>query len=190
MNKNAVLKLSILIGGILITPISHAYDNSTHILGANIGGVGSQSFDTSAGEDADYQISNMSMSGDIYYRYMLNPHFGVEAGFMGGGGGGVLNWLGLSDVRNFHYLAGRTALYANLPFLWGNSIYGKIGGTAIRVGYEIDDIERRSTEYGLYSAIGWEYRFNSGFGLNLEYQYISADKFETESYHFGASYAF
>ena len=188
--NNKSIKSALLFSGLIFNSTACAYMHSSHVVGGHLGGIGTQSYDMSQTIENEYEIVNMNMAGDLYYRYMLNQNFGIEAGLMAGGGAGILNWLGFTDVKNFHYLAGRTALHANLPLFLNTNLYGKLGGTAVRIGYEIDEKETDKTEYGLYGALGLEYRFNFGLGLNIQYQYIGTSNFDTESLLFGASYAF
>ncbi|KLV05079.1 hypothetical protein ABT56_12815 [Photobacterium aquae] len=190
--KIKVVKSALILSGLIFSATASAYENTTHVIGGNIGGIGNQYYELEEKIDSEHNELDVSMgtSGDLYYRYMLSPYIGVETGFMAGGGGGVLNWLNLIEVDNFHYLAGRVALYGNVPLFSNSSLYGKAGGAATRISYEINEHEKSSTEYGFFGALGWQYRFNSGFGLNIEYQYMNAGNFETESYLFGASYAF
>ncbi len=72
----------------------------------------------------------------------------------------------------------------------GNSLYAKLGAAYTQVSYEMDKQEMDSNDVGFYGAVGWQYRFKSGFGLNLEYEYLPMKELELQGINFGMSYRF
>lgn len=69
-------------------------------------------------------------------------------------------------------------------------MYAKLGVAYTQVSYEVDKQDRDSDDIGFYGAVGWQYRFKSGFGLNLEYQYIPMKELELQGINVGISYKF
>lgn len=159
---------------------------SAHILGGSLG-YGSQEFETKNGK---YDAGD-TLSGDLYYRYMLNEHFGVEAGYLAGSGGVASALVSIiSEIKNLSYNGVRTTAYGEYALSRGNSLYAKLGAAYTQVSYEMDKQEMDSNDVGFYGAVGWQYRFKSGFGLNLEYEYLPMKELELQGINFGMSYRF
>lgn len=163
-----------------------ANDATHHLVGASLG-YGAQEFETKNGK---YDAGD-TVTVDLYYRYMLNEHFGVEAGYLAGSGG-VASALveAFSEIKDLSYQGGRIAAYGEYPLSRGNSLYAKLGAAYTQVSYEMDKQDRDSDDIGFYGAVGWQYRFKSGFGLNLEYQYIPMKELELQGINVGISYKF
>lgn len=84
----------------------------------------------------------------------------------------------------------RTTAYGEYALSRGNSLYAKLGAAYTQVSYEMDKQEMDSNDVGFYGAVGWQYRFKSGFGLNLEYEYLPMKELELQGINFGMSYRF
>nr|WP_237703903.1 porin family protein [Shewanella sp. HN-41] len=159
---------------------------SPHILGGSLG-YGSQELKAKSG---DYDAGD-SFTSDLYYRYMLNEHFGIEAGYFAGTGGVVSAFVDIiGDIKNLSYKGVRGAVYGEYALSSGNSLYAKVGTAYSQVSYEVGDQERDSNDMGFYGATGWQYRFKSGLGLNFEYQYVPMDELQLQGVSFGMSYRF
>ncbi|EGT3628084.1 porin family protein [Shewanella sp.] len=160
--------------------------DSAHILGGSLG-FGTQEFETNSGK---YDAGD-TFTSDLYYRYMLNEHFGLEVGYLAGTGGIVSVMVDLvSEVKDLSYQGVRTTAYGQYALSRGNSLYAKLGAAYTKVSYEMDKQEMDSDDVGFYGAVGWQYRFRSGFGLNLEYQYVPMKELELQGVNFGVSYRF
>lgn len=159
---------------------------SPHILGGSLG-YGSQEFETKTGK---YDAGD-TVNGDLYYRYMLNENVGFEAGYLAGSGGMVSAMVStISEIKNLSYNGVRTTVYGEYALSSGNSLYAKLGAAYTQVSYEINKQDMDSDDVGFYGAVGWQYRFKSGFGLNLDYQYIPMKELELQGINFGVSYRF
>ncbi|WP_330130914.1 porin family protein [Shewanella xiamenensis] len=160
--------------------------DSPHLLGGSLG-YGTQEFETKSGK---YDAGD-TFTGDLYYRYMLNEYFGFEAGYLAGSGG-VASALvsAISDIKDLDYQGVRATAYGEYALSRGNSLYAKLGAAYTKVSYEFEKQEMDSDDVGFYGAIGWQYRFRSGFGLNLEYQYVPMKELELQGVNFGISYRF
>ncbi|ESE39385.1 porin family protein [Shewanella decolorationis] len=164
---------------------AHAGD-SPHLLGGSLG-YGTQEFETKSGK---YDAGD-TFTSDLYYRYMLNEHWGLEAGYLAGSGGVVSALVSaISDIKDLSYQGVRTTVYGEYALSRGNSLYAKLGAAYTKVSYEMDKQEMDSDDVGFYGAVGWQYRFRSGFGLNLEYQYVPMKELELQGVNFGMSYRF
>ncbi|HIC8839367.1 porin family protein [Aeromonas veronii] len=161
---------------------------SPHIVGATLG-YGTQSFKAQNGDQAD---GGDNMTADLYYRYMFNDYIGIDSGILFGTGGVVsaLFDATLNDVKDIHYKGIRSALYAQFPVSSGNSFYAKLGANAHRVEYTINKEDQSNSGVGLYGAAGWQYRFDSGIGLNAEYQYIPMPRLDVKGVSVGLNYRF
>lgn len=161
--------------------------DTNHILGGNIG-YGTQEFESKNGQNID---AGDTFTADVYYRYMLNDSFGIEAGLMSGTGGVVDALLDvITDVKDLSYKGIRSAVFAQYSLSQGNSLYAKAGATYHELSYTVDSNNIDDKDSGLYGALGWQYRFLNGFGLNAEYQYIPMQKLEVNSFSVGLSYRF
>lgn len=161
-------------------------NESSHILGGSLG-YGSQELKAKSG---DYDAGD-SFTSDIYYRYMLNEHFGIEAGYFAGTGGVVSVFSeAIGDIKNLSYQGVRGAVYGEYALSSGNSLYAKVGTGYSKVSYEVGQQDKDSNDMGFYGAAGWQYRFKSGLGLNVEYQYVPMDELQVQGVSLGMSYRF
>ncbi|WAL78222.1 porin family protein [Shewanella sp. DAU305] len=181
--------ISIVVGLTMASSIISTYafaGDSAHILGGSLG-YGTQEFETNSGK---YDAGD-TFTSDLYYRYMLNENFGFEAGYLMGTGGVASALIsGISEIKDLHYQGIRTTAYGEYALSRGNSLYAKLGAAYTKVSYEMDKQEMDSDDVGFYGAVGWQYRFRSGFGLNLEYQYVPMKELELQGVNFGVSYRF
>ena len=183
----------LLVAFCLMNSVAYAGE-SDHIIGGSVG-YGSQDFESNDGKEFG---AGDSFSSDIYYRYMLNEHFGLEAGVMSGTGGIVSAISGVfTSVDNISYKGFRGAVYGQVPLSESNHLYAKVGMSANQLDYdfrgvfssdEVKSIESSGNDF--YGAVGWEVRFQSGLGLNLEYQYVPVQELQVHSFNFGMSYRF
>ncbi|MCL1050971.1 porin family protein [Shewanella abyssi] len=148
-------------------------------------------------------IENYSSEGDnfvydIYYRHMWHDNFGVEAGYFSGdaGLGTVLTSI-FTGIKNVEYSGYRLTLHGEYILSDRNRLYAKLGASANELSYErgsifgSDEISlSNENNVDLYTAVGWEVRFHSGFGMNIEYQYIPIDELTAQNVNFGISYQF
>ncbi|AQS39417.1 Outer membrane protein beta-barrel domain [Shewanella psychrophila] len=167
---------------------------SNHIIGGNIG-YGSQDFEADSGEKYG---GGDSVGIDVYYRYMLNDNFGIEGSVFSGSGGIASAFTDiLTTVNNISYKGVRAAIYGQVPLSESNSLYAKLGASANQLNYDVTgifgsgttkSIETDGTDF--YGAVGWGIRFQSGLGLNLEYQYVPIQELIVQNFSIGMSYQF
>ncbi|MGS0683004.1 hypothetical protein ACVBIL_17830 [Shewanella sp. 125m-7] len=95
-----------------------------HIVGGNIG-IGFQDFESISGEDVGMSDN---ISTDLFYRYMMSEHFGIEAAIFAGTGG-MLNTLtgALFDVKDMRYTGVRGAIYSQVYLSNSNKLFAKLG---------------------------------------------------------------
>ncbi len=184
--------LSIVLTSIL--SFSALAGESNHIIGGNVG-YGGQDFETADGEQYG---GGDSIGIDVYYRYMLNDNFGLEGSVFSGSGGVASVFTSFfSTVDNISYKGVRAAVYAQVPLSASNSLYAKLGASANQLNYDVsgvfgsgttESIETDGTDF--YGAVGWGIRFQSGLGLNLEYQYVPIQELIVQNFSIGMSYQF
>ena len=184
--------LSIVIASIL--SFGAMAGESNHIIGGNIG-YGGQDFEADNGEKYG---GGDSVGIDVYYRYMLNDNFGLEGSIFSDSGGIASAFTGLiSTVDNISYKGVRAAIYGQIPLSESNSLYAKLGASANELNYDVsgvfgsgttESIETDGTDF--YGAVGWGIRFQSGLGLNLEYQYVPIQELIVQNFSIGMSYRF
>ena len=165
-----------------------------HIIGGNVG-YGSQDFEV---DNSDKYGGGDSVGIDAYYRYMLNDNFGIEGSLFSGSGCVVSVFTGIfSTADNIRYKGVRAAIYGQVSLSESNSLYAKLGASANQLNYDIsggfgsdtiESIETDGTDF--YGAVGWGVRFQSGLGLNLEYQYVPIQALVVQNFSIGMSYRF
>ncbi|MET1256571.1 outer membrane beta-barrel protein [Aliikangiella maris] len=143
----------------------------------------------------------------LYYNYQLDNMFSVEAGFNGGTDvddweceqDNDDRWTCRSDNRQFFDIAANKLSYdgvtlaakADFNLTQRNSLYAKLGGQFY--DYEF---KRSSTKldndsgFGLYFEAGWQYRWDSGWGINAAYAKRDMGKLDTSTFTTGLSYSF
>lgn len=165
-----------------------------HIVGGNIG-YGSQEFQAGDGD----KFGGGDGGGiDAYYRYMLNDNFGLEGSVFSGSGGIISALTGMfTTVDNISYKGVRAAIYGQYSLSESNSLYAKLGASANQLNYDVsgvfgsgttESIETDGTDF--YGVLGWGIRFQSGLGLNLEYQYVPIQEVIVQNFSIGLSYQF
>ncbi|GGI83308.1 membrane protein [Shewanella hanedai] len=187
MRKALLVAISLLSAG--------AYaGESNHVVGGSIG-YGVQDFESNDGKE--FSVGD-SFASDIYYRYMLNENFGIEAGLMAGTGGVASAISGIfASVDNISYKGARAVVYGQVPLSESNHLYAKAGMSANQLNYDVSgffssdvikSIESDGSDF--YGAVGWGIRFQSGLGLNIEYQYVPVQELKVQIFSIGMSYRF
>ncbi|MBL4814056.1 MAG: porin family protein [Shewanella sp.] len=184
--------LSILIASML--SFGAVAGESNHIIGGNIG-YGGQDFESDNGGKFG---GGDSVGIDAYYRYMLNDNFGLEGSIFSGSGGIVSAMTGIfTTVDHISYKGVRAAIYSQISLSESNSLYAKVGASANQINYDVsgvfgsgttESIETDGTDF--YGVVGWGIRFQSGLGLNLEYQYVPIQELIVQNFSIGISYRF
>ncbi|PKH58453.1 porin family protein [Shewanella sp. Choline-02u-19] len=184
--------LTILVAGLLSCNAMAA--EGEHIIGGSVG-YGGNEID---GFEKDTSTSGDNVVYDIYYRYMWHDNFGIEAGYFAGSSG-LASAFGsiFGQINDIEYSGFRTTLYGKYMLSERNSLYAKLGGSANKLSYEWgsswsnDELQHSNeNDIDLYAAVGWEVRFHSGFGMNIEYQYIPVQALTAQNVNFGISYQF
>ncbi|MDB2386476.1 porin family protein [Shewanella sp.] len=163
-----------------------------------IGGSLGYGFNEFKGVAADNNEGGDNIVYDIYYRYMWHDSIGIEAGYFGGETGLSSAFVGIfTGIENVEYEGARAALYGQYLLSERNRLYAKVGMSTNKLSYDIKrpfshDEYRHVVERGqdLYTAAGWEFRFHSGFAINVEYQYIPVQALTAQNLNFGLSYQF
>lgn len=110
---------------------------SAHIVGGSLG-YGTQDFESKNTNSVSVNAGD-SVSTDLYYRYMLNHYFGVEAGFISGTGGVISAFTdSIFDVKDLSYQGIRGVVYGQYPLSQSNSFYAKVGASYHEVSYVMD----------------------------------------------------
>ncbi len=187
------MKRLLLVIGSLLSVGAYAGD-SNHIVGGSLG-YGVQDFESKSGQETG---GGDSFAIDAYYRYMFNENFGIETGIFRGTGGVVTALTGLfSEVDNISYKGVRGAFYGQLPLSESNHLYAKVGASANRLNYDVSrvfssdvikNVETSGSDF--YGAVGWGVRFQSGIGINIEYQYVPIQELKVQNFNIGMSYRF
>lgn len=187
------MKRLLLVIGSLLSMGAYA-DDSNHIVGGSLG-YGFQDFESGTGQETG---GGDSFAIDAYYRYMFNEHFGIETGLFGGTGGLASAFVGMfTEVDNISYKGVRAAIYGQIPLSDSNRLYAKLGASANRLSYDVSrafssdvikDVETSGSDF--YGAVGWGVRFQSGIGMNIEYQYVPIQELKVQNFNIGMSYRF
>lgn len=189
MIKSSTLKLAIILCAIIASPMAISNDDLKNVFGFNYGFYSPEYYDISF-KNVDYETGHVLTSTDIYYRRMLNQYIGIEAGGMVGGGDFITDWLYKLDMTGFQYSGMRMAFYGRLPIAFGVSVYTKLGGATARVRYKLYGMRIIERESGLYGAAGVEFRFDSAWGINAEFQKMDLSALNTDAFYIGGSYMF
>ncbi len=143
----------------------------------------------------------------LYYNYQFSPDNFVEIGLTNGED--VADWecdqndqgqwnCFSDDDNNFDLLADDIeyasiviAFKRTLALSERNSLYGKIG--AVLYDYEISrnhsDIADESG-VGYMAEAGWQYRWDTGIGMNVGLQWQDMGDLELQTFNVGVNYAF
>lgn len=171
---------------------SAKWHNQNNVLGINAG-LGKQEFDIQ-GVKLDEEFDNLS--ADIYYRQMLTHHWGLELGYHGGTAGfatvftSVFAGLFGRELSDIEYQGVKLSGYGRVNLSANNYLYGKLGANAYKMDYTLSNQLYDISGVNPFAAVGWEYIFDSGFGFNLEAQYLPMDDLNVTSVSFGFSYHF
>jgi len=171
-----------------------------HTFGTQIaaGGVEFEGIDTDNGGVGQFYS---------YYNYAVNRNFAIELGI--NIGGDIDDWecrevsdndwhctdlnhdlfgQGIDDIE---FTSVVLAAKGILPLSKRNSLYGKLG--IHNYHYDLFSNNHKVADdsgIGLYLAAGWEYRWDSGLGLNVGYEAYDMDDLETFTLNTGLSYQF
>ncbi|GAB3035114.1 porin family protein [Bowmanella dokdonensis] len=192
--------LSTVLAFFVAGPVLAETQHSPHSVGLVLGSGG-----------AEYKNSDEDGNGVdhlyLYYHYSLNEQFGLEAGLLGGTEGS--DWdchdddrdhlvcrnnrkpiFGL-DAEDLEYRSLVAAATAQFPLSQRNSLYGKLGAQ-----YYDYEISRGSINLaddsglGLYLEAGWQYRWDSGWGMNVGLKHLPMGDLKVNSGNVGVSYRF
>ena len=165
-----------------------------HVVGGSVG-YGFNDFDGLADDDSG---DGDNFVYDIYYRYMWHDNFGIEAGYFAGDAGIASAFTSIfTGIKNVEYSGFRATLYGQYMLSERNRLYAKLGVSANELSYDQgrpfssgEFTHESESDQDLYTAVGWEVRFHSGFGMNIEYQYIPVQQLTAQNLNFGISYQF
>ncbi|GIU18502.1 MULTISPECIES: porin family protein [unclassified Shewanella] len=165
-----------------------------HVVGGSIG-IGLQDFESFDGENLG---ASDGINTELFYRYMLSEHFGVEvAGYAGAAG--MLNTLGglLFDVQDMRYTGIRGAIYSQVYVSQANKLFAKVGTSQSHLKYKVTNIwnqepsrEVSSRGSDMFVAVGWGMDFKSGIGVTAEYQYLPIQEMTVQNVSLGINYRF
>ncbi|AMG31523.1 porin family protein [Grimontia hollisae] len=175
---------------LLATLSMTANAQTKHIIGADFG-YGGSNYDVAHNkEDGDVFI------GDIYYRYMVDTNWGIEAGYKGGFDGfASMLTSPITEVTDAGFGGPRISGYASYPLGAGFELYGKGGLTYYTLSYTVkdrntghkQDYDDSSLGGEVAGGIAWGFEH---FGLNLEYNYAKNSDFSAGGVVFGAHVKF
>ncbi|WP_394204696.1 porin family protein [Shewanella waksmanii] len=173
---------------LLLSHHAHSQE-SAHSIGGSLG-YGFHEFETADNGSRNFSDS---ITADIYYRYMLSSHFGIETGATTGSGGtfSILSDI-WADVKKLQYQGLRASAYGQLPLNHRHSLFAKAGITQQWIKYDlkIDDERRKvsDTDRGFYGSVGWQFRFNNGMKISAEYQHVPLTQLTLRSYNVGINW--
>ncbi|MBQ4892304.1 porin family protein [Shewanella sp. MMG014] len=159
-----------------------------HVVGTSIG-AGLQELEL---KNIDSTLTSDSIGYEVYYRYFFHDKFGVEAAYISGGN----FWIGdFSKASNIKYNNFRIALYGEYTLSNINHLYAKLGVSANKLNYKLKDENgnvKHVSDSGadLSATLGWELRIESGFGINIEYNFLPVQKLTAQNLNIGISYRF
>ncbi|MCK8045753.1 porin family protein [Shewanella sp. 1CM18E] len=165
-----------------------------HVVGGSIG-LGLQDFESFDGEELG--VSD-GINTELFYRYMVSKHLGLEVATYAGTGG-VLNTLtgGLFDVKDMRYTGVRGSVYGQVHVSESNKLFAKVGVSQSHLKYKLNNIwdqqpSRDVSSHGsdLFVALGWGMDFKSGLGVTAEYQYLPIQEMTVNSFSVGVNYRF
>ncbi len=171
-----------------------------HTVGLQAGGGGLEY----KGKDTDNQGVGTSY---LYYNYQFMPGFYLEAGLMGAedvedwdceqkSGGGLECFNDDSDdfeliADDFDFSSVIVALKGEVHASKRNTFYGKLGAEFYDYQFDLKRekiVDKDGT--GLFIEAGWQYRWDTGIGLNLAYQVHNLGDLDINTFNIGVSYAF
>ena len=183
--------LTMLVAGLL--SCNAIATEAPHIFGVSAG-YGFQDLEQSDNHDSS---AGDNFVVDIYYRYMWHENVGLEAGYFTGSGGVASIFTGvITRINNIEYSGYRAALYGEYMLSDSNRLYAKLGASANELSYHVGNWGSDKVNYfeddgtDVYAAVGWGIRFNSGLGMNVEYQYVPVQALEVQNLNIGLSYRF
>lgn len=165
-----------------------------HVVGGTIG-LGLQEFESFDGEDLG--VSD-GINTELFYRYMLSEHLGLEVATYAGTGG-ILNTLTgvLFDVKDMRYTGVRGSVYGQMHVSASNKLFAKVGMGQSHLKYKVTNIwnqqpARDVSSHGsdLFVAVGWGMDFKSGLGVTAEYQYLPIQEMTVNNISIGINYRF
>lgn len=160
---------------------------------------------------AEYKGSSADGDGVAHlyghYNHRLNNNFSLEVGVAAGADMDDWDceeifddeWECRSDNDPIFGLAADELYYGNLVFAAKgeiqlsakNSLYAKVGGQFYDYQFERNNDKLESDDgFGAFLEAGWQFRWNSGWGINAGLQYMDMGDLDVTSMNLGASYAF
>lgn len=184
---------------LLISTSSLAEEKSKHAIGFQVGAGGLEY----KGQDTDNEGMGSSY---LYYNYQFLPNYYLEIGTVGAEDiddwdcerNNSGDWQCFSDgskleliADDFDYKALIIAFKTDLSLSKRNRLYGKVG--ALFYDYEMElrrnnTVKKDGTGYMVEG--GWAYRWDSGMGMNVGWQYQNADDLKLSSLNVGINYSF
>jgi len=192
-------RISAVLLTVLLSSSVMAAEKSKHTLGFQVGAGGL--------EYNNQDTDNEGMASSyLYYNYKLSQNYYLEVGATGAEDiddwdcdkNNSGDWECFSDgskldliADDFDYKALVIALKTDLSLSKRNSIYGKVG--ALFYDYEMElrsnkTVKEEGTGYMLEA--GWAYRWDSGMGMNVGWQYQDASDLKLSALNVGINYAF
>ena len=160
---------------------------SPHTIGVGVG-YGKLDFESKSKNSYD---DGDGVVWDLWYRYQLTEHWGAELGYLDGDSGLIDAILdGISDIHDLRYKGARASIYGVYPLYKHGGLYAKVGYGVFDVKYTFNKQNQSDNDNGFVGALGFEHRFTSGFGLNVEYLYIPLDHITVQSAILGMSWRF
>lgn len=193
-------KISTSLLALTISTAALADDNSVHTVGVQVGGGGLEY------KNKDTDGTGLATSY-LYYNYKLMSNYYVELGLLGGADvdwncdevAGEWECFSDNDIKNdFDLDADKLdmnalviALKSDLSLSKRNRLYGKVGVSYYDYDIDLKD-DKAVDENGIGFMLegGWEYRWDTGIGMNVGLQYQKMGDLNSNSLNIGISYSF
>ncbi|MEP1740791.1 MAG: porin family protein [Kangiellaceae bacterium] len=200
-NLIAITTLSLaLASGSVVADESSTESSKQHTFGLSAAAGGAEYKGSSADGDGVAHLYG-------YYNFNINKNFSFEAGLIAGTDADDWRceeveddeWECRSDndpifnlqADELTYGSLVVAMKGKLELTARNSLYAKVGGQFYDYEFQRDNQKLESEDgFGAFLEAGWQYQWDSGWGINAGYQYVDMGDLEISTLNFGASYSF
>lgn len=190
MRRSVMLTMVVLGAGFFSTAAVASEPDNSHRVGASFFWGATKVADPESDREQNFSDFN---GYNLFYRYQWDPQYGVELAYRQGsmGIGSVASNIFTGELEDIDYSAISISGYAGYPLTQKLQLYAKLGMNQNRVAMQYRTRRFSETEFGVIGAVGWQYQFSNGLGLQAEASYSSGKTFKSFStILFGLNYRF
>ncbi|MCC5825635.1 porin family protein [Alkalimonas sp.] len=190
MRRSVMLTMAFLGAGLFSTTAMASEPDNSHRIGANLFWGSTKVADPEL--DREQNLSDFN-GYNLFYRYQWDPQYGVELAYRHGsmGIGSAISNIFFGELEDIDYRAISISGYAGYPVTQQQQLYAKLGISQNRVAMQYRSRRFSETELGVMGAVGWQYQFINGLGVQTEVSYSSGKTFKSfGSLLFGLNYRF